>query len=97
MKAILCVEHGPPEALVLREVASPEPGPREVLIDVRATAVTFPDTLIIENRYQYKASPPFVPGGEAAGVVRALGDGVENFAVGDDVVVGGTPTGGFAE
>jgi len=97
VKAVVCREFGPPERLVIEELADPQAGPGQVVIDVRATAVTFPDTLIIENRYQYKASPPFVPGGEAAGVVRALGDGVENFAVGDDVVVGGTPTGGFAE
>jgi len=97
VKAVVCREFGPPERLVIEDVPDPKAGPGQVVVDIRATAVTFPDTLIIENRYQFKAQPPFTPGGEAAGVVRELGSGVDGFAVGDDVVVGGAPTGGFAE
>jgi NADPH2:quinone reductase len=100
MRAVVCREFGPPEKLVIEEFDDPQAGPGEVVIDTRAVAVSFPDALIIEDRYQYKAEPPFVPGGEVAGVVSQLGEGVEGFALGDAVVGaqrGAGVTGGFAE
>ncbi len=96
MKAVVCKEFGPPENLVVEDVDAPIAGPGEVLIDIKAAPITFPDTLIIENRYQFKAAPPFIPGNEVAGVVSAVGEGVTDFAVGDDVL-GGSSVGGFAE
>ncbi|MEM6704311.1 MAG: NADPH:quinone oxidoreductase family protein [Acidobacteriota bacterium] len=96
MKAVLCKEFGPPEKLVVEDVPDPVPGEGEVLVDVKAAPIIFPDTLIIENKYQYKQEPPFTPGSEVSGVVAAVGVGVEDLAVGDSVI-GGGPTGGFAE
>jgi len=96
MRAVVCKEFGPPEMLAIETLEDPVPGPGEVVVEVRAAALTFPDTLIIEDRYQFKAKPPFVLGNEVAGVVSAVGAGVEGFAVGD-AVVGGRGTGGFAE
>ena len=96
MRAVVCKEFGPPEDLVVETVEDPIPGAREAVVDVRAVAVTFPDTLIIENRYQFKGAPPFIPGTEVAGVVSAVGTDVNEFAVGDDIVGWGF-TGGFAE
>ena len=93
----MCNEFGPPENLVLEERADPQPAGGELLVDVAAAAVTFPDTLMLEDKYQYKATPPFVPGMEVAGVVVALGAGVDGWAVGDRVVGGLGSTGGFAE
>jgi len=96
MRALLCVEHGPPEQLQLREVASPEPGPKEVLIDVRACGVNFPDTLIIRDLYQFKPPLPFSPGSDIAGVVKAIGSDVRHLGVGDEVL-SLVNWGGFAE
>ena len=59
MKAVLCKEFGPPETLIVEDIPSPEPGPGQVVLDVHAAAVNFPDTLIIENKYQFK--PPLPP------------------------------------
>ena len=96
MRAVICREFGPPEKLLIEELPEPVPGPGELLVDVKAAAVSFPDALMVQNQYQYKPSLPFVVGGEVAGVVAAVGEGVEGFAVGDPVC-GGGPTGGFAE
>jgi NADPH2:quinone reductase len=96
MRAVLCKEYGPPENLVLEEVDDPEPGPGEVLIDVLAAAVNFPDVLMIEGKYQSQPPFPFSPGGEIAGTVAALGDGVTEWRAGD-AVFGGISVGGFAE
>ena len=96
VRAVVCKEFGPPENLVVEEVEDPRPGDGEVAVDVRAVAITFPETLIIEDRYQFKATPPFIPGSEVAGVVSAIGPGVTDLAVGDDVI-GGRGEGGFAE
>jgi NADPH2:quinone reductase len=93
----VCKKFGPPETLVVENVEDPTAGPRQVVIDVRAAAVTFPDALMIEDKYQFKAAPPFIPGGEVAGVVSAVGEGVEGFAVGDAVSGSAGVTGGFAE
>ena len=96
MKAVLAKRHGPPESLVFEEVVSPVPGPGEVLVSVHASAVNFPDTLIIENKYQFKPALPFSPGGEVAGTVKAVGPGVEGFVEGDRVIAV-CGWGGYAE
>jgi NADPH2:quinone reductase len=96
MHAIVCERFGPPSSLAWREVADPAPGPGELVLDVKAAGVNFPDLLSIQNLYQFKPPLPFSPGGEVAGVVRAVGDGVTGFGPGERVValVG---FGGFAE
>ena len=96
MKAVLCVEHGPPEKLVVQDVPMPAPGKGQVRVRVHAAGVNFPDTLIIQNLYQFKPALPFSPGGEAAGVIDALGEGITDVAVGDRVVAM-TGSGCFAE
>ncbi len=96
MRAILCTEFGGPERLSLQDLPMPEPGPGEIRVRVEAAGVNFPDTLIIENRYQLKPALPFSPGGEIAGVVEALGEGVSGFAVGD-AVLGMLGYGGYRE
>ena len=96
MKAVLCKEFGPPETLVVEEIASPEPGPGEVVLDVHAAAVNFPDVLIIQNKYQFKPPLPFSPGGEVAGVVSKLGEGVKGLNIGDRVI-GSCGHGGYVE
>lgn len=97
MRAVVCKEFGPPEKLVIEELPDPEAGPGQVVVDVEACAVTFPDTLMLEDKYQFKAPLPFVPGGEVGGVVAALGEGVEGLSVGDRVVASLSLVGGFAE
>jgi len=96
MKAILCRQYGPPETLTLEEVKSPLPGRGQVVVKVHAAAVNFPDTLIIENKYQFKPPLPFSPGGEVAGTIAALGEGVTGFQLGDRVLAVCT-WGGYAE
>ncbi|HSO35943.1 MAG TPA: NADPH:quinone oxidoreductase family protein [Labilithrix sp.] len=85
MRAVRCHELTGPKSLRVDEVPSPTPGPNEVLIDVRAAGVNFPDVLMTYGKYQFKAEPPFSPGGEAAGVVRAVGAAVTSVAPGDRV------------
>lgn len=97
MRAVVCNAFGPPENLVVEEMADPTPGSDQVLIEVKASAVTFPDTLMLEDKYQFKAAPPYVPGGEVAGVVSAIGDEVTDLSIGDRVVGGLGTIGGFAE
>ena len=96
MKAVLCKAFGPAETLVLEEIASPEAKKNEVLLQVHAAGVNFPDTLIIEGKYQFKPPFPFSPGGEAAGVVTAVGEKVSHLNVGDRVMAL-TGWGSFAE
>ena len=96
MKAILCKSHGLPDTLVLDEIASPKPGPKQVVISVKACGVNFPDTLIIQGKYQFKPEMPFSPGGELAGVVKEVGEGVSHLKPGDHVIAF-TGWGGFAE
>lgn len=86
MKAILCEELGPPDRLVVRDVDEPRPAPGEIVVEPRAIALNFFDTLIIEGRYQTKPDLPFSPGGEIAGLVREVGSGVKGFAPGDRVI-----------
>ncbi|MBK4999331.1 NADPH:quinone oxidoreductase family protein [Pseudomonas sp. S31] len=96
MKAVLCKTLGSARDLVLEEAASSVPKINEVLLDVQAAGVNFPDTLIIEGKYQFKPPLPFSPGGEAAGVVAAVGDKAGPFKVGDRVMAL-TGWGAFAE
>ncbi|MEO1240752.1 MAG: NADPH:quinone oxidoreductase family protein [Pseudomonadota bacterium] len=95
MQAMMSHEPGGPETLKLTEVATPDPGPGQLRIAVKAAGVNFPDTLIIRDLYQFKPPRPFAPGGEIAGVVEAVGDNVSDFAPGDRVLSGGI-NGGFA-
>jgi len=85
MRAVVCSELGPIDKLTMRELPDPVPGPGEVVIDVQVAALNFPDTLIVEGKYQFKPEPPFSPGGEGAGVISAVGDGVK-WEVGTPVV-----------
>jgi NADPH2:quinone reductase len=96
MRAVLCKEFGPPESLVVEEVPDPQPGHGQVLVDVAAAGVNFPDVLIIQNQYQFKPPLPFTPGGEIAGTVAKLGEGVSTLKVGDRILAS-TGVGGFAE
>jgi len=96
MKAMLSVRAGGPETLELHDLAAPEPGPGQVRVRVHACGVNYPDTLIIEDKYQFRPERPFAPGGEIAGEIDALGSGVEGYAVGDRVI-GMTSWGGMAE
>jgi NADPH2:quinone reductase len=96
MKAVLCKQHGPPEGLVIEDIPSRKPGDGEVVVSAKACGVNFPDTLIIQNKYQTKPELPFSPGGEIAGVVKELGEGVTGFRIGDRVFAY-TRWGGFAE
>ena len=85
MKAIVCKTFGPPESLVLEDVAPRPIGKGEVRIKVKAAGVNFPDTLIIQGKYQLKAEPPFTPGGEVAGEVIEAGEKVKHVRPGDAV------------
>lgn len=97
MKAVVCNAFGPPENLAVVEVDDPVAGDGQLVIDVKAAAVTFPDTLMLEDKYQFKTGLPYVPGTEGAGVVSEVGPGVEGWAVGDRVSGGLGTTGGYAE
>lgn len=96
MRAILCKQYGPASELMIEDTPSPEVGERDVKIRVKAAGLNFPDTLIIEGKYQIKPAMPFSPGGEMAGEVIAVGDRVRNFRPGDRVA-GLTGYGAFAE
>lgn len=96
MRAVMCKELGPPEKLVVEEVPSPEVKAGQVLVKVGACGVNFPDTLIIEGKYQHKPELPFSPGGEIAGEVIAIADDVKSVAIGDRVIAM-CGWGGFAE
>ena len=96
MRALLSHEPGGPDTLKLEEVADPRPGPGELLVRVRAAAINYPDVLIIEDRYQLKPPRPFAPGGEIAGEVEAVGEGVEGWSSGDRLIAV-TGFGGLAE
>ena len=96
MKALLSLEPGGPETLVLSEVPDPQPGPGELLVRVRACSINYPDVLIIEDKYQFRPERPFAPGGEFAGEVVAVGSDVSNWTVGDRLL-GYSGHGGLAE
>ncbi len=96
MKAVLSTVVGGPETLELSELPDPVAGTGQVLIDVKACGVNYPDVLIIEDKYQFKPPRPFAPGGEVSGVIGAVGEGVTRFKVGDRVLAS-TGWGGMAE
>jgi NADPH2:quinone reductase len=96
LKVLLSHSPGGPETLRLDEVADPEPGPGELLVRVRAAAINYPDVLIIEDKYQMKPPRPFAPGGEIAGEVIEVGEGVADWTVGERLVAV-TGFGGLAE
>ncbi|ANF55250.1 NADPH:quinone oxidoreductase [Brevundimonas naejangsanensis] len=86
MRAVLSKAPGGPESLVVEEVMDPTPGPGEVVIEVKAVGVNYPDALIIADKYQFRPERPFAPGAEVAGVVDAVGEGVKGVFRGDRVV-----------
>ena len=96
MRTLLSHEPGGPETLRLDELPDPQPGSGEILVRVRAAAINFPDVLIIEDKYQLKPPRPFAPGGEIAGEIEAIGEGVQGWTVGDRVIAV-TGFGGLAE
>lgn len=96
MKAIVCKQFGPPESLVIEDLPSPKPGPGQVVVSVKAAGLNFPDTLIIQDKYQVKPELPFTPGSELAGVVKETGEGVTHLKPGDRVM-GVVPFGAFAQ
>ncbi|OHC62767.1 MAG: NADPH:quinone oxidoreductase [Rhodocyclales bacterium GWA2_65_20] len=96
MKALICEAYGPIDTLVVKDIPSPLPGPRQLLIEVRAAAVNFPDALMVQGLYQVKPPLPFTPGAEISGIVKAVGSEVKHYQPGDRVIAL-TSTGGFAE
>ena len=96
MRALTCKAWGPVADLEIEEWDDPVPGDEEVVIDVKAAGINFPDILIIAGKYQDKIPPPFIPGNEASGIVTAVGSKVSRFQTGDKVIVA-PRGGGFAE
>ena len=96
MKTLLCAEYGPLEKLAVEDMPSPTAGPGQVVVDVKAAALNFPDALMVQGLYQVKPPLPFSPGAEVAGLVKAVGQGVQGLKAGDRVI-GFPGTGGFAE
>lgn len=86
MRSLQCEAFGPPETLQLRTLPDPVPGPNEVLLHVVACSANFPDTLIIQNKYQFKPTLPFAPGGEVAGLIEQVGVEVTDWAPGQRVI-----------
>ena len=95
MKALICNEFGSTKNLTLEEVKSPEPGAGQVLIDVHAAGINFPDVLTVQGKYQFKPSLPFTPGIEVSGVIKKVGKDVKMRKVGDEVI-STLQTGAFA-
>ena len=96
MKTLQCIELGMPDKLQINEVPDPEVHAEHVLIENKAASVNFPDVLMIQGLYQFQPELPFTPGGESAGIVSEVGEGVENISVGDRVFAM-TGLGAFAE
>jgi len=96
MRALVCKEYGPPESLIIEELDDPVAGDGQIVIDVAAAGINFPDVLSIAGTYQVKTPTPFVPGNEAAGVVSEVGNDVSSFSFGDKVIVM-SAGGAFAE
>ncbi len=85
MRVVVCTEFGPAENLVVEERPTPEPGAGQVRVAVKAAGASFVDGLQAAGKYQFAATPPYIPGGEAAGIVDAVGEGVTGFKMGDRV------------
>jgi NADPH2:quinone reductase len=96
MKAVVCKAWGPPDDLVVEDLPDLRAGAGEVVVDVKAAGVNFPDVLTVQGKYQFKPALPFTPGNEFSGVIRAVGDGVSAFKTGDKVIAF-TRQGAFAE
>ncbi|MFA9216206.1 MAG: NADPH:quinone oxidoreductase family protein [Sphingomonadaceae bacterium] len=96
MKAIVCQAWGLPDTLTVQELADPQAGAGQVVVDVQAAGVNFPDVLIIQGKYQFKPELPFTPGSEVAGTISAIGEGVSGFQLGDRVIAF-TAQGGFGQ
>src|SRR5215213_8114180 len=96
MKAVVCHALGDVDRLVVEEVPTPEPGPGQVRFAIKAAGASFVDGLMAAGRYQFPMPPPYVPGGEAAGVIEEVGEGVADWAVGDRVFAS-TMVGAFAD
>ena len=96
MKALICREYGPIEGLKVEEVASPHPGPNEVVVEVKASSLNFPDALLVQGLYQVKPPLPFSPGMELAGIVKEVGPAVRGAKIGDRVIAS-PGRGGFAQ
>jgi NADPH2:quinone reductase len=96
MKAVLCEKFAPLDQLVVKEVPDPEAGPGQVVVDVCAAGVNYPDGLLVKGLYQMKPEFPFTPGTEVAGTVSAVGEGVTSVVLGDRVL-GFCFLGGYAE
>ena len=97
MKAVVCKAFGPPEDWSSRRSTIRSSGPSNCSSTCPPPAVTFPDTLMLEDKYQYKATPPYIPGGEVTGVVIEVGERVTGWSIGDRVVGALGATGGYAE
>ena len=96
MQAIQCVHLGPPDELQLNTLPDPTPGPGEVVIEVYAAPLNFPDVLMIQGKYQMRPELPFTPGAEVAGLVTAVGEGIMHLKAGDRVA-SFVQLGGFAQ
>src|SRR3954468_8581088 len=96
MKALLSTSPGGPAMLRVEDVPDPVAGPGELLVRVRACAINYPDVLIIEDKYQLRPPRPFAPGGEIAGDVEQVGEGVTGWEVGDRIIAV-TGYGGLSE
>ncbi len=86
MKALLSHAPGGPETLRVTDLPDPQPGPGQLLVSVHAAAINYPDVLIIEDKYQLKPPRPFAPGGEIAGEVIGIGEGVQGWSTGDRII-----------
>jgi NADPH2:quinone reductase len=87
MKALVCNELGSTDKLVIEDYADPVARPGQVLVQIHAAGINFPDILVIQGLYQVKFEPPFIPGNEAAGIITAVGDGVKHYKTGDQVMI----------
>jgi len=96
VQALLCREYGPIEQLRVEDVPSPRPGPNEVVVEVKASSLNFPDVLMVQGLYQVKLPLPFSPGMELAGIVKEAGAGVRGIEAGDRVIAS-PGRGGFAQ
>ena len=96
MKAFLCKEFGPVDSHQVEEIDDPIAGPGQVVVDIKATGISFPDVLIVQGLYQFKPPFPFSPGSEISGVVSSVGEGVTMYKEGDRVM-GSIGSGGLRE
>ena len=96
MKAFLCKEFGPVDSHQVEEIDDPIAGPGQVVVDIKATGISFPDVLIVQGLYQFKPPFPFSPGSEISGVISSVGEGVTMYKEGDRVM-GSIGSGGLRE